>query len=101
MVAFIDEDRSRDPDRRPERAKRGEKLRGEVRRVRDGNFAVRGAEKAWRQLRREEVNVARCTVERLMRATGLRGAVSRYPALKPIVCPLPGSANQGRRIPYW
>jgi transposase InsO family protein len=39
------------------------------------NFAVYGAEKVWRQLLREDVVVARCTVERLMREEGLRGAV--------------------------
>jgi len=39
------------------------------------NFEVHGAEKVWRQLVREGVPVARCTVERLMRAEGLRGAV--------------------------
>jgi hypothetical protein len=36
---------------------------------------VYGARKAWRQLNREQVPVARCTVERLMRAMGLRGAI--------------------------
>jgi transposase InsO family protein len=39
------------------------------------NHAVYGAEKVWRQLGREKVAVARCTVERLMRGMGLRGAV--------------------------
>jgi transposase InsO family protein len=34
-----------------------------------------GAEKVWRQLRRESVEVARCTVERLMRRAGLRGVM--------------------------
>lgn len=47
----------------------------EIRRVWDENFGVYGAEKVWRQLGREGVGVARCTVERLMRALGLRGAV--------------------------
>ena len=64
-----------DPERRPPRAKRDEVLRGEVRRVWQENYAVYGAEKVWRQLRREGADVARCTVERLMRAEGLRGAV--------------------------
>jgi transposase InsO family protein len=61
--------------KRPPRAKRDDELRSEVRRVWDENFAVYGAEKVWRQLVREEVVVARCTVERLMREMGLRGAV--------------------------
>jgi len=38
-------------------------------------LAVHGADKVWRQLRREGFEVARCTVERLMRAMGLRGVV--------------------------
>jgi hypothetical protein len=45
------------------------------RRVYDENFAVYGADKVWRQLGREGVDVARCTVERLMRGMSLRGAV--------------------------
>ena len=38
------------------------------------NFRVYGARKLWKQLNRERCTVARCTVERLMRALGLRGA---------------------------
>ena len=41
----------------------------------DDNFSVYGADKVWRQLNREDVECARCTVERLMRSLGLRGAV--------------------------
>jgi transposase InsO family protein len=67
--------RRRDPDLRPARTKRDETLREDIRRVWKGNFAVYGAEKVWRQLRREGTRVARCTVERLMRGAGLRGAV--------------------------
>jgi putative transposase len=43
--------------------------------VHRANHEVYGARKVWRQLRREGTTVARCTVERLMRAAGLRGAV--------------------------
>ncbi len=64
-----------DPDRRPERAKRDDELRLEIERVWKENLSVYGAEKVWRQLRREAVVAARCTVERLMRGLGLRGAV--------------------------
>ena len=67
--------RGREPDRRPARQKRDDDLRVEIRRVWTENFAVYGADKVWRQLGREGVAVARCTVERLMRALGLRGAV--------------------------
>jgi putative transposase len=67
--------RARNPELRPERAKRDEELRAKIRRVHEENFGVYGAEKVWRQLKREGVEVARCTVERLMRGLGLRGAV--------------------------
>ncbi len=67
--------RQADPGRLPERAKRDAFLRPEIRRVWDDNFQVYGARKVWRQLNREEIEVARCTVERLMRWMGLQGAV--------------------------
>ena len=67
--------RERDPARRPARARREERLRERVRRVHRGNNEVYGARKVWRQLRREGEAVARCTVERLMRADGLQGVV--------------------------
>ena len=64
-----------DPSKRSARAKRDEALRSEIARVHAENFGVYGARKVWRQLRREGIEVARCTVERLMRAMGLQGAV--------------------------
>jgi transposase InsO family protein len=68
--------RRRDPDRRPAREKRDEALRVDVRRVwNESHDGCYGAEKVWRQLGREGVVVARCTVERLMRQMGLRGVV--------------------------
>lgn len=68
--------RARTPERRPARIRRDEELGVEVRRVWEGNCdGVYGAEKVWRQLSREGTQVARCTVERLMRKMGLRGAV--------------------------
>jgi putative transposase len=57
------------------RAVRDAKLKAEIRRVYDDNFGVYGARKVWRQLHREAIPVARCTVERLMGELGLRGAV--------------------------
>ena len=64
------------PELRPHRAKRDERLSVEIRRVWDESFdGTYGADKVWRQLIREGIWVARCTVERLMRAMGLRGAV--------------------------
>jgi putative transposase len=71
--------RRRNPERRPKRAKRDEKLQVEIKRVWDENHGVYGADKVWRQLRREkdtkDLKVARCTVERLMREKGLQGVV--------------------------
>jgi putative transposase len=64
-----------DPTRRSARAQRDERLKVDIARVWDENEQVYGAEKVWRQLRREHIPAARCTVERLMRALGLRGAV--------------------------
>jgi transposase InsO family protein len=67
--------RQTDPGRLPQRTKRDAVLREEIRRVWEGNFQVYGARKVWRQLNREGIRVARCTVERLMRKMGLEGAV--------------------------
>ena len=67
--------READPQRLPRRAWRDEALKADIRRVWDGNFQVYGAKKVWRQLTREQILVARCTVERLMGVLGLRGAV--------------------------
>ncbi len=64
-----------DPNLLPKRAKRDEKLKEEILRVWKENFSVYGAKKIWQQLRRENIPVARCTVERLMRELGLRGAI--------------------------
>ena len=67
--------RQADPSRLPPRAKRDAELEPEIQRVYDENFRVYGAEKVWRQLKRENWEVARCTVERLMARLGLSGAV--------------------------
>lgn len=67
--------RRRDPDRRSAREKRDEILSAEIRRAWEENFRVYGARKIWRQLLREGSDVARCTVERLMRRLSLAGAV--------------------------
>jgi len=65
--------RQADPNRRSARAQRDERLCGEIQRVFEENFRVYGADKVWKQLRREGVEVARCAVERLMRRLGLQG----------------------------
>jgi putative transposase len=55
------------------RRQRDEELKVEIRRVYDDNFGVYGARKVWRQLHREGIGVARCTVERLMGELHLQG----------------------------
>ena len=67
--------REREPDRCSARSRRDAELRPLVRRVWESNFGVYGARKVWRQLHREGIGVARCTVERLMRLEGLKGVV--------------------------
>ena len=65
----------RNPQRRCARAKRDEVLVPQIERVWKSNMQVYGADKIWRQLAREGMTVARCTVERLMRRQGLRGVM--------------------------
>ena len=67
--------RENDPTRLPARAQRDAVLSGEIERVWKENRRVYGAHKVWKQLNREGVAVARCTVERLMRRNGICGVV--------------------------
>ncbi len=67
--------REKDPSRLPARTVRDRFLGGELRRVWDENRCVYGYRKMWRQFGRESIPAARCTVERLMRKLGLKGAV--------------------------
>ena len=67
-------DKRNHPPRRSSRAKRDDALCSEVKRVWEENFQVYGAHKVWKQLNREDIEVARCTVERLMKRLGLEGA---------------------------
>lgn len=69
----------RNPELRCARAQRDEMLIGEIERVWQVNLPVYGADKVGRQLNREGLAVARCTVERLMRQQGLRGAMRGKP----------------------
>jgi len=67
--------RQADPLRQPARVQREARLRPEIQRVWQANRRVYGAKKVWKQLNRETIPVARCTVARLMRDLGLRGVV--------------------------
>jgi putative transposase len=68
-----------DPARLSARAKRDAALKPEIARVFAQNFAVYGVRKVWRQLGRESVDVARCTVARLMQDMGLQGVMRGKP----------------------
>ena len=85
--------RRADPSLLPARAKRDAGLMPEIARVFEANFAVYGARKVWRQLQREGRSVARCSVERLMKAMGLQGVIRGKPVKttisdKVLPCPL-------------
>ncbi len=67
--------RSRDASLLSARAKRDAALQPAIKQVWDANLQAYGADKVWKQMNREGVEVARCTVERLMRRLGLRGVV--------------------------
>ena len=81
------------PERLSHRTQRDEVLKREIRRVFEENFRVYGVRKLWRQLGREGVTVARCTVARLMKAMGLQGVVRGKPVRTTVpdpaaACPL-------------
>ena len=64
-----------DPSKLSGRARRDLALKPEIARVFAENFEVYGVRKVWRQLQREGVDIARCTVARLMRSMGLQGVI--------------------------
>jgi transposase InsO family protein len=82
-----------DPSRLSGRVQRDEALKPEVMRVFAENFSVYGVRKVWRQMQREGFDVARCTVQRLMRELGLQGVKRGKPVRttisdKAAPCPL-------------
>jgi putative transposase len=82
-----------DPEKLSARAKRDLVLKPEIARVFADNFEVYGVRKVWRQLQREGINVARCTVERLMQSMGLQGVIHGKPVRttisdEAVPCPL-------------
>ena len=70
---FLHQVQQRDASRRSDRSQRDDELRVAIQRVWDEHEQVYGPRKVWKQLRRDGVTVARCTVERLMHTMGLRG----------------------------
>jgi len=82
-----------DPAKLSDRARRDLELKPEIARVFAENFEVYGVRKVWRQLGREGISVARCTVERLMAEMGLQGVIRGKPVRttisdKAAPCPL-------------
>ena len=63
----------RNPELRSVRAKRDDELLAPIQRVWHSNMQVYGADKVWKQMNRDDIAVARCTVERLMKRLGLQG----------------------------
>ena len=85
--------RQRNPTLRPARIQRDEELKPQIQRIWEANMQLYGADKVWRQMNREGIEVARCTVERLMGQLGLagvrRGKVIRTTIPdKAVACPL-------------
>ncbi len=90
-----------DPAKLSARAKQDAIRKIEIRRVFAENFDVYGVRKVWRQLRREGEDIARCTVERLMRSMGLQGVIRGKPVKttisdKAAPCPLDHVSRQFR-----
>ncbi len=82
-----------DPAKLSARARQDIVLKPEIARVFAENFEVYGVRKVWRQMMRERFDVARCTVERLMRGMGLAGVIRGKPVRttvqdKAAPCPL-------------
>jgi transposase InsO family protein len=76
-------------------------LTPEIARVFAENFEVYGVRKVWRQLQRESFDVARCTVERLMRGMGLQGVIRGKPIRTTVsdkAAPCPLDHRWGRYI---
>jgi transposase InsO family protein len=68
-----------DPEKRSKRAKADAEMSLKIRQVYEDNFGVYGVRKIWHTLKRQGVEVARCTVARLMKAMGLQGIIRGKP----------------------
>ncbi|MEP3301147.1 MAG: IS3 family transposase, partial [Roseibium sp.] len=91
------------PDLLSDRAKRDKALRPEIKRVWEQNYKVYGVRKVWHQLRREGLDVARCTVARLMKDMDIQGIIRGKPHKTTIPdkkqpCPL-DKVNREFRVP--
>jgi transposase InsO family protein len=91
------------PDLLSDRAKRDKALRPEIERVWKQNYKVYGVRKVWHQMCREGIDVARCTVGRLMKNMGIEGVIRGKKARttipdKALPCPL-DKVNRQFRVP--
>jgi transposase InsO family protein len=94
--------RQRHPALKSARERRDEAVIPHIEHVWHANMQIYGADKVWKQLRREGCEVARCTVERLMRQRGLQGAVRGKRVRttnsdKAVPCRLTGPTEPSRR----
>ena len=71
----------RDPDLASGRARQDRLDMAAIKQAFDGSRARYGARKVWHQLRREGHDIARCTVERLMKVMELQGVVRGRPVI--------------------
>lgn len=88
--------REMNPERLPARVRRDAELKPRIQAIWEDNFRVYGARKIWQQLRREGIDVARCTVERLMREMGLQGV--RRGACRRTTRPAPSTVGPDDRV---
>ena len=61
------------PELRCARAKHDDYLKAKIQRIYETNFSVYGVVKVWKQMNRESIRVARCTVARLMKQLNIQG----------------------------
>ena len=66
---------ARDPDPESDRARQDVLDRKKIKEAFDGSGKRYGARKIWHELRRNNHDIARCTVERLMKAMGIKGVM--------------------------
>lgn len=94
--------RARDlnPDLLPNRLKQDQQLCLNIKRIWHDNFCVYGVRKVWYQMKREGIDVARCTIARLMKQLGLTGVVRGKQVKTTITSSLPCPMDQVNRQFY-
>ena len=80
--------RELDPDKESNRSIRDRHQKVEIQRVWEENQQVYGARKVWKQLKREDFVIARCTVERLMKVLEIQGVTRGGAVIPPLLTEL-------------